>query len=433
MEHAAILPKDAILDPSIQKIIKRFFVGAAPALAVDPEHVSALRPGDRHAVEAVLYIIHREIHIAGQDLAQLLEPVAALVAVGADQGVHGQKIHIIVVRQGGLLVEAVPKILVVNNAVAAHQAGQIESFRRRIKGNRAVPSIVGDGLCRNMSSPRQSQVRPDLVRNNEDIVLFVQGHDLLQLLAFPHAPARIVRRAHNCSVDFVRDNAALHVEKVHAPDTAGVQHEWAVDDFEAVVGQGVGEADVGGRVDQDLAAVFTKNAQGADDAAQDAVLVADVFRVQGLNAVGPGLPVCDGVVVFLPGRKISIHWVFGPLDHGSRDGRDGLKVHVGDPHGDALKAFSGGHFEYAEYILGVDGDGILAMAIDYFREIILHCCSPFGLNEYIIRPRRRFRKCVWPGPKLLRGEPYSRARSCRGSGPQEFPEKSRHCGAYTIN
>lgn len=42
-------------------------------------------------------------------------------------------------------------------------------------------------------------------------------------------------------------------------------------------------------------------------------------------------------------------------------------------------------------------------------------------------------KLLGPGPQLLRGEPYSRARSCRGSGPQEFPEKSRHCGAYTIN
>ena len=55
------------------------------------------------------------VHIAADHLAQLVHPLGALRGVGADEGVHGEDVHGVVVGEGALLFNALPQGLVVDD------------------------------------------------------------------------------------------------------------------------------------------------------------------------------------------------------------------------------------------------------------------------------------------------------------------------------
>ena len=183
-------------------------------------------------------------------------------------------------------------------------------------------------------------------------------------------------------MDLVLHDALLHVLKVHAPDALGVLDQGREDHVIAVVGEGTGEADVGGGVQQHVVTLGAEHVQGADHAAQNAVFIADVLPLQAGDPVAGLVPLDNGVEVLLGGLEIAEGRMLGPLDDGLGDGRAGREVHVGHPHRDGVQAIldlyvrQGLHNEVARGVrLGdhVDGDGVLAMAVHDRGEIVLHC------------------------------------------------------------
>ena len=84
-----------------------------------------------------------------------------------------------------------------------------------------------------------------------------------------------------------------------------------MDQLVAVVFQTVGKADIGGAVDQNLIAPGAHAVQGADDAAQNAVFIADVLPGQVRNTVSLCLPADDGIVIFRGRVKIGSMSIVG--------------------------------------------------------------------------------------------------------------------------
>ena len=128
-------------------------------------------------------------------------------------------------------------------------------------------------------------------------MLFIQCHGLFNFPAFPDTAAGIVGRAEDGSVDLIFYDLALHIFKVHPPDALFIQLEGAVDDMVAVVGQGSGEADVSGGVDQNLVTPGAQYIYGAGDTAQNTVGIADMFRLQAVHTVAlASIPVAGSII-----------------------------------------------------------------------------------------------------------------------------------------
>ena len=115
----------------------------------------------------------------------------------------------------------------------------------------------------------------------------------------------------------------------------------------------------------------TDTVQGADDAAQNPVFIADVLFGKALNAVAGALPADDGIVVFLCGVEVAEGRVLGPGDNGLLNGGAGGEIHVRDPHGDHVEARLG-----CPRCTGaadtVYSDGILPTAVHKGGKIIMH-------------------------------------------------------------
>ena len=194
----------------------------APFGAIQKQHVGALRPADLNAFKMRADVLAGIVHIAGDHLPQLVHPCIALRLVGADQGMHRQYIHIVVMRLGAFGNNAVAQILIVNNVIAAYQTGQIEGLAGRVYRHGVLVCPVGDGLCRCVLVALQNDVRPDLVRDDDAVVGLVDLHRLLQFPPFPDAAAGVVRAAEYGHMDFLGLQLGVHILIVHPPDTVFV-------------------------------------------------------------------------------------------------------------------------------------------------------------------------------------------------------------------
>ena len=104
-----------------------------------------------------------------QHLPQLIHPLAALVAVSADEGVHGQHVHAVVVAETASFF--IPRSWRVSlySMVAADEARQIEGLGGGVQGHSAQPAS-SDTDCRGMCRlTTEGQVRPDLVGDHRYI------------------------------------------------------------------------------------------------------------------------------------------------------------------------------------------------------------------------------------------------------------------------
>ena len=135
----------------------------------------------------------------------------------------------------------------------------------------------------------------------------------------------------------------LHVFIVHAPDIFFIQLQGGVDNFIAVVPQGMGKADVGGAVNQHLVTPGAQHIQCADHPAQHAVGIGDFFLPHSYLVV-IFMPGGNFVIIFLPGRKITVSRMLCALDNGSGHGGDGWEIHVSHPHRNQVEALFAGAF-----------------------------------------------------------------------------------------
>ena len=236
-EGSPVLPRHADVPAGLDKLVQGLAVAAAPVVAVEEEHIGALRLGNAHAVKALGYVPAGEVNVAGQHLPQLGEPLVTLRLVRAYQGVHAQHVHVVVVRQRALLLHPLAQPLVVDYVVAAHKSGQVEGLAGRVHGRGAAARVLTDGLGGYVSVAAEDYVRPYLVGHHVDVVLLAQLHEALDLPALPHPAGGVVRRAEHGRVDAVLYYLPLHILEIHAPDAVLVQLERAVHHLVAIVAQ----------------------------------------------------------------------------------------------------------------------------------------------------------------------------------------------------
>ena len=192
VEHFPVLKGDARLPAEMFQFLQGLFVCPAPARTVGEEHIGPLRFGQGDTLEAAADIIHRIAGISRKDPAQFFQPCLPLRGIGSDQGVHGQHIHIIIVAQRGFFQNSLAQGFIIDNVIAAHKSGQIESLGGRIQGHRVFTCIIADALGRNMPVSGQDQIRPYFVADDFDIILRKDGKCLLQLFFCPDTPAGVV-------------------------------------------------------------------------------------------------------------------------------------------------------------------------------------------------------------------------------------------------
>lgn len=168
---------------------------------------------------------------------------------------------------------------------------------------------------------------------------------------------------------------AVHVLIVHPPDAMAVPLQFAVNDFSTVIGDGAGEAHIGGAVEQDGVAGGGEGVQGRGHASQHAVFIVDGGAGQPLHAVALLLPADDAVKVLLPGREVAKGRMLCPADNRFRNGGRGGEIHVRDPHGEVVKARFPG--PGAKGGADVHGDGILSPAVQNGGKIVFHTGVPF--------------------------------------------------------
>ena len=372
MERAAVLDGDADVPKGLQELVEGPVVGGTPVCAVSEEHIGALGFGNADAVEMVGDVLAGEVDVFAEDLAQFIDPLVASGLVSADEGVHGEDVHLIVVGQGGLLGDAVADPFVIDDMVAADESGEVEGLGRCIEGNGALACILADGLGWDVLVALKDEVAPDLVGDDEDIMFCVEGHGLLDLPAFPDAAGRVVRGTEYGGMDVVVDDLLFHIVKVHAPDAVGIFDERGMNDVVAVVGEGAGETNVGRGMHEHIVTAGAENGEGTGDTAEDAVLIADGFLCQSLDAVAPVLPVDDGVIIIVARHEVAEGGMLDTADDGFLDGGNGRKVHIGDPHGDGVEAILWRTGHTGQFAKGVNGEGILAAAIHDGGKIIGH-------------------------------------------------------------
>lgn len=97
VEGAAVLPDDADFDAGGFEGIDGGMVAFAPVAAVDKEHIGALWLGDADAVKVGTDVVHGIVNVVAQHLAQLVHPDVPFFAISADESVHGENVHVVVV------------------------------------------------------------------------------------------------------------------------------------------------------------------------------------------------------------------------------------------------------------------------------------------------------------------------------------------------
>ena len=158
VERAPVLPGHAHVPAGFQQFIQRFSIVTAPCAAVQEEHIRSLRPAYLNAGEMFLNVAAGEIDIFCKYLAQLIHPFFSFPAVRSDEAVHRADIHAVVVGSAADGANPVPKGGVVDNVIAADQAGQVKGLAGRIKGDGAVSGIRTDSLGGNVIVSIQGQV-----------------------------------------------------------------------------------------------------------------------------------------------------------------------------------------------------------------------------------------------------------------------------------
>lgn len=213
----------------------------------------------------------------------------------------------------------------------------------------------------------------------------------------------------------------VHVRIVHAPDALRVLRQRRVDDGTAQPLQGVGEAHIGGAVDQNRLAGAGQGLDHGADAAQNAVFIADVLPLQAGDAVAHLLPADDAVKVGAAQLKISEIRVVQPGPDGLQHRRRGGEAHVRHPHGDPGKALLGLHPVIGDH---VQGQGVPAPPVQNGIEIVLHGYPPFSAPDRW-NTRRVFSSMA--ASAVSGGRCFSRAISSttRGSSREELRTRLR--------
>ena len=357
-------------------------MAGAPLFAVQIEHIGSFRLRKLHPFEILADIIVCVVHISRQNLAQLIQPFLALWTVCADERVHGQHVHAVVVAEAGLLAHPVPQIRIVDDMIRTDQSGQVEGLGGCVDGNGPVFRIFAHGLGGDVLMSGECQIGPDLVGNHHAVVLSINLHGGLDLLPFPYTAAGIVRGAENGEMDVVFPDFPIHILVIHPPNAVFILLQIAQNDLPAVVLQRSGETDIGRGVQEYSLAGSRKGLQGGSNAAENAVFIADLLFGKPFHSVSRFLPGNDAVVIFVGGVKITEGRMLCPFNDGFLNGGRCGEVHVRHPHGDSGKAFLDGGFRKRD---DIHRNGVLSFSVNDGSKVVFHDVSPLGRRINRIR------------------------------------------------
>ena len=90
------------------------------------------------------------VDILGQHLAKLIYPKMSFGLVRADQSVHRQHVHRIIMAHIRLISHSVFEVIVINDVVASNQAGEVKGLAGRVNGYCSVFRVLRDALSRNV-------------------------------------------------------------------------------------------------------------------------------------------------------------------------------------------------------------------------------------------------------------------------------------------
>ena len=161
----------------------------------------------------------------------------------------------------------------------------------------------------------------------------------------------------------------VHVLEVHAPDARLIPDQIAVDGLPAKVFQHVGEAHIGGGVEQDLLAGSGEHADGGAYPAQHAVFIADELFFEIRHALAVPVPVQNGLIVGLRLPEITEIGEADALGQSLQDAGGGGEAHVRYPHGDGGKALLHLHTGKGDQ---VGGDDVMPCPVQHGGEIVCH-------------------------------------------------------------
>ena len=280
MEHPAILPGHAHIPACVEHLLDGAAMGGAPMGAVQEEHVGAFGFSHLYPVKMLCDEITGKVDVAAEGFAQFIYPLVAFGPVGADKGVHGENVHIVIMGLAALGRHAVPQIRIIDNVIAAHQTRQVEGLAGGVERHRAVAGVLAHRLGGGVLVAVEQDVGPDLVRDDQTVVGFVDLHGLLNFFPGPHTAAGVMGRAEDGHVDVVLLQFGIHIGVVHPPDTLFIPDQRRMHNAVAVVFQRIGKTDVGGAVQQHPVAGGGKAGQRRNHTAQNAVFIADAVPGQ---------------------------------------------------------------------------------------------------------------------------------------------------------
>lgn len=142
-----VLPHNTHLVPGLFYLIQRAAAAPTVLLAVQKQHIGTLRLLHADPRQILADKLAGVLDVLRQYLPQLIHPLAALVAVSADEGVHGQHVHTVVVAEAALLLHPFVESFVIHDVIAADEPRQIEGLGGGVQGHGAL-SASSDTDCR---------------------------------------------------------------------------------------------------------------------------------------------------------------------------------------------------------------------------------------------------------------------------------------------
>lgn len=114
----------------------------------------------------VLDVLDSITAIAFQDLVQFVCPFVSVLAIGANQGVHGKDVHFVITGPLSVLRNLFSQERIGDDVVTADQPGQVEGFGRSIESDRTLAGVFGDGCRRDMAVALENDIRPDFITDD---------------------------------------------------------------------------------------------------------------------------------------------------------------------------------------------------------------------------------------------------------------------------